>query len=501
MGCSSVANPRCTIWHPLPSTPSSLKHLKIMMAAPTTPRRRARVLKRVLSEDKENNPNAANCMTETSELPAKRARTAFQKASPALECPYPLVGREDECARLDAFLENSLGRGPGNGGCLYLSGGPGTGKTCSVRAAACKRQQQNPETKVLEVNCMNLSQRSVPGLLSHLLQELCVQVPRNLTTQGLTAAFVTRLAQLGDFFVIIVDEIDQIVQRRGRSSPGDSLSALFSIPQLPGTPPLALVAVANAVDLLERTALPALGLGCDSLLFEPYSAEQLRQIIKARLLAGGGKESSLKALGPAKLELTVRRVAKQCGDCRQVLSLCEEALFDVRVEREEKSGHPDSGADEDASATESRPSSGAAEAAQPVSSARPLGRSQQKDPLLAVSQLPLEQQVLLCALAGAQKEAMRISDVCSRYKDLCRVLHQPLGLTSKGQISSALSSLEQRGLLELRGGASGCARGRRLQRQGSCASASEGVAELAVAREAVRENVVAGCPFLKRCFE
>lgn len=466
----------------------------------STPPRRTGNLKRLLSEDKENNPNAANRSTEALESRSpKRARLALLKASPTNECPYPLVGREDECAKLDAFLEKSLSHGPGKGGCLYLSGGPGTGKTCSVRAAACKRQEQKPEVKVLEVNCMNLSQRSVPGLLSHMLQELSERVPRNLTTQGLMAAFVKRLAQLGDFFVIIVDEVDQIVQRRGRSSPGDSLSTLFSLPQLPGTPPLALVAVANAVDLLERSALPALSLGCDSLLFEPYSAEQLRRIIKARLLAGGGGEAALKALSPAKLELKVRQVAKQCGDCRQVLSLCEEALFDVRVEREEKSELSDTRADEGVSTAELRPSSSAAEVVQPISSVRPLSRSQQKDPLMAVSQLPLEQQVLLCALAGAQKEAMRISQVCSRYKDLCRVLHQPLGLTSKGQISSALSSLEQRGLLELRGGA--CGGGRRLQRQGSGSSASEGVAELAVAREAVRENVVAACPFLKRCFE
>lgn len=450
-----------------------------------TPQRR-RALKRELSDDKENHPNAANQQ-------AKRPRlAAAEMTSSHVEVPYPLVGREKECTQLDTFLESSLSRGPGKGGCLYVSGGPGTGKTCSVSAAARKWQQQNPKTKVLLFNCMHLTQRSVSGLLSQMLQDLGARSSRSLSTNGLVSALVSRLAELDGSFVIIVDEVDQIVHRRGRSNAGECLSSLFALPQLPGAPPLALVTIANAVDLLGRTSLPALSVGCDSLLFEPYSAEQLRQIIKARLEVGGGGDSALKALGPMKLELRVRQVAKQCGDCRQVLSLCEEALFDVRVEREEREQCK-------LSAVEDVLPEGVAQSTPEVrqtSSARPLGRSQQNNPLLAVPQLPLEQQVLLCALAGAQKEALRLNDVCTRYKEMCRLLKQNLNLTSKGQISSALSSLEQRGLIELRGSNSpGGRRGR------SAASGADGMVELAVAREALREHVVRANPCLKRCFE
>lgn len=112
------------------------------------------------------------------------------------------------------------------------------------------------------------------------------------------------------------------------------------------------------------------------------------------------------------------------------------------------------------------------------------------DPLKAIQQLPLEQQVLLCALTSAKGEATRFPDLCSRYKEMCRRLHQPLNLASKQQVSSALSALEQRGLLALR-----AKKGRGKPASG------EAVVELAVSCAAVRERVSKASPLLQRCLE
>jgi len=183
-----------------------------------------------------------------------------------------------------------------------------------------------------------------------------------------------------------------------------------------------------------------LGLGgCGSLLFEPYNKDQLRQIAMARLQMS----ESAATLDRGTLEVRVRQVAKQSGDCRQVLSMCEEVLF------------------KSATAT------------------GPIKLSiKSNDPLQSVSELPTEQLVLLCVLAGAESEVVNIADVCSRYKQMCRTLHQPMNLGTKGRVSSALSQLEQRGLLGLR-----TARGKTQ------------VAELAVTRDRVRESMPA---FLQR---
>merc|ERR1719221_979650 len=72
------------------------------------------------------------------------------------------------------------------------------------------------------------------------------------------------------------------------------------------------------------------------------------------------------------------------------------------------------------------------------------------DPLKSIQQLPMEQQILLCALAIGKGETIGLVDVCKNYKELCKQLHQPQNLASKDQVSDALSSLEQRGLLAMR---------------------------------------------------
>mmetsp|Transcript_72778 Transcript_72778/g.175965 ORF Transcript_72778/g.175965 Transcript_72778/m.175965 type:complete len:111 (+) Transcript_72778:860-1192(+) len=110
----------------------------------------------------------------------------------------------------------------------------------------------------------------------------------------------------------------------------------------------------------------------------------------------------------------------------------------------------------------------------------------------------MEQQVLLCTLASSKGEAMRITDLCTRYKEMCRKLHQKDNLSSKQQVSSAVSALEQRGLLCLRSKKGGGGRGRAA---GAQLSSGDCVVELAVSCTAVRERVAQASPLLQRCLE
>jgi len=231
---------------------------------------------------------------------------------------------------------------------------------------------------------------------------------------------------------------------------------------------VAIIAIANAVDLLERTAF---GLNCGTLLFEAYDKDQLKNIITSRVKAVEGGEAALKALGPVKVELRVRKVAKECGDCRQVLSLIEEALFEARSISVIAHTEPCGEADPHALLVAKR-------------EARPLMQSNRNDPLQAIAKLPLEQKILLSALSTSKQEATKVSDVCSKYKELCRALHQPDNLGTKGQVNSALSALEQRGLLELRVPRGGAARTR------GKAMLAETTVELSVSCAALCENVV-----------
>jgi len=241
--------------------------------------------------------------------------------------------------------------------------------------------------------------------------------------------------------VIIIDEVDQLVRRGGRSSgsSGD-LDDLVSLAQQPEGSPVAIILIANAVDLLTRANL-CVG-GCASLLFKPYDKDQLRQIAMARLDMSGISA----ALDKASVEVRVRQVAKQSGDCRQVLAMCEDAKFM------------------------------SADATGPIKLS-----TKSNDPLQSVSQLPMDQQLLLCVLASSESEAVKTADVCIRYKQMCRTLRQPINLGTNGNVNSALCQLEQRGLLSLRK-----------------AKANTQVAELAMTRDRLRESMPA---FMQRFFK
>jgi len=362
---------------------------------------------------------------------------------------------------------------------------------------------------------MELPQRSVTGLLQHIARKALRQQgedvaahhegvrgastasPALRSCQGLAAQAVVRLAQLSSRVILIVDEVDQLFRQQGnRTSAGSngSLDLLFSLHRLTGAPALSVIAIANAVDLLDRGTTPVTHGLCRTLLFKPYSVDQLRSIAKARLAAAGENGTAAEqALGRVALELRVRQVAKRSGDCRPVVYMCEQALFQASLDQEEASTRADP------NLATPRPSTDQASELSPEKLKRRRSDPSTNDPLSAIKQLPLEQQVLLCALVSADGEAVQFLTLCSRFKEMCKKLHQDTSLASKQAVNGALSALEQRGLLGIHGVGKRSA-GR--SRPASCppnGSGSKHVVELAVSRAAVRQAVATANPMLEKC--
>lgn len=321
---------------------------------------------------------------------------------------------------------------------------------------------------------MDLDQRSVFGLLAHFGTEMGLhrQEVRQASSVRVLATTIGRhIARLRMPFIIVVDEVDQLV-RRHRGDPGgqSELDPLFSVPRLIGAPLVAIVAIANAVDLLTRgvaSPSPLEGPGVETLLFLPYTTPQLREILKHRLASSNTTD----AVSALSLELHVKTVGKLSGDCRRALSLCEIASRSSQETTDVEPMTPRKGV---------------------------IRLDSRNDPLASLPRLPLEQLVLLCALVGEASEAASVCDIVRRYKELCKQLHQPPNLHSKGQVSSALSALEQRGLLTLR-----TPRTPRTPRSGARGRSSScglgDVAELAVPRSAVQERLIAANPVLATC--
>lgn len=461
---------------------------------PATPPRRF-LRRRGTNEEAEKlaNLHASTVEAACSRL-AKRCRgeeTANSVIPPQLR-PYPLIGREQECALLDRFLKQSLGykQCGRKGGAIYVSGGPGTGKTSSVTAAVEDWRRTEPNTQLLYVNCMSLPQRSVHGLMRHLIEAAAAEsraapsathIPPTSSLQNMASAAIAQMSKLGSAVVLIVDEVDQLVKKAAcKNSNAAGLEQLFALPMLPDAPAIAIIAIANAVDLLQGSAL---GNFCSSLLFEPYNVEQLRNILKARFAAAGSLGAAAESmLGRVGLELQIRQVAKRSGDCRHLVRLWESALGSAQTTAD---------AIEVADAECQDTSPGVLPAQVPTKplsdrKAAVVGQSSAStDPLEPVGKLPMEQQVLLCVLATGTSEAERLPNVCSRYKECMQRLRQPQLLDCRNTVGSALAALEQQGLLSLR-----TKRGR---------AGTESIIELAVSRKALSNRLAEVNSSLKQC--
>jgi len=492
--------------HPVAAIPRGLKRQSSDPLTPQWSKRQS--LRHELDEEdtspaKSSMPRASLFAAAATSEDAVKAKCTHSDAAAdedVIPDQYPMVSREQECGMLDVFLERSLGGAPqakaSAGGCLYVSGGPGTGKTCSVRAAVAAWRHTHPDTEVLTVNCMQLSQRSPAGLLKRLAElskqrhgtEPGARLPPS--GAGLVTGVAASISRLGASVVVIADEVDQILASRSNHKVGGpaSLEELVSLTKVPGSAPIALIAIANAVDLLKRGARPVTcKTQCESLLFEAYTAPQLKAILTTRFdRAGELGALAAKALGPVGAELRVRQVASRSGDCRQVVSYFEQALFEAMA------------------ATKASDEPGAeGEKAVPKMSVQP--KRTLNDPLAQVKGLPLEQQMLLVVLASTNGDAMKLPEICKEYKDLCRRLKQDGSLAHKDQVSAALDALEQRGLISLKTlrttGSPGARRGVRRLPSNPQPSAPMCIAELSVPCKAVRNSLKAASPLLEKLLE
>ncbi|NXX92742.1 ORC1 protein, partial [Centropus bengalensis] len=259
----------------------------------------------------------------TPEIP--RRHCAAQKPASVLEearlrlhvsaTPESLPCREEEFQDIYNFVESKLL--DGTGGCMYISGVPGTGKTATVHEVIRCLQQaaendELPPFQFIEVNGMKLTDP----------HQAYVQILESLTGQKVTATHAAVL--LAKLFntpgpkrkptVLVVDELDLLWTRKQ-----DVLYNLFDWPTQKQSK-LIVLAIANTMDLPERIMMNRVAsrLGLTRMSFQPYTYKQLQQIISSRL-------NSVKAFEEDAIQFVSRKVAALSGDARRCLDICRRA--------------------------------------------------------------------------------------------------------------------------------------------------------------------------------
>lgn len=228
--------------------------------------------------------------------------------------PKSLPCRDKEYLEIYSFLEGNIM--DGIGGCIYVSGVPGTGKTATTTAVirALKVEAEKgeiPDFEFVEINGMKITEP----------RKAYVEIYRQLSGKSVTAEqaynlldkrFSSSSSSRRTMTVLLVDELDILCNNKRQ----DVVYNILNWPNL-NSARLIVVTIANTMDLPERILMGKVisRLGLTRLTFQPYSHKQLQEIVASRL-------SGLDSFNSDAIQLVARKVAALSGDARRALDIC-----------------------------------------------------------------------------------------------------------------------------------------------------------------------------------
>ncbi len=282
-----------------------------------------------------------------------------------------VVGREEQLEQMLNFCKKCV-QGA-KGGSMYISGAPGVGKTLTMHTMQriLKRWQFSvgKTSRIVTVNAMQLTD---PEHIFHMVYKNIYpkagDPPRAKVRGMLERRLKQSWAEEAHTTFLFIDEIDGLLSGTSTSV----LYKLFEWPHLAGSR-LAVVGIANSIDLTERT-LPYLkqkNIVPEALHFRTYAQEDLKRILEWRMdkvaensaaaACDNSKEGCESAatvhgenmwkvgldkveLDSMAIELCARKVAAVSGDVRKLLALANRAAtIAVRERRTEGAAAPSSG--------------------------------------------------------------------------------------------------------------------------------------------------------------
>jgi cell division control protein 6 len=231
--------------------------------------------------------------------------------------PDKLPHRENEIKRVASILAPALrGSKPNN---LFIYGLTGTGKTAVtlyvLRRLVAKAKQLGVPVRYAYVNTR---QRDTPyKVLADIASSIGVRVPfTGLSTAEVYSRLVRALSRLKGVLIVVLDEIDWLVRRRGDDLLYKLTRIGYDLP--PGSAKVSLVGITNDVRFVEMLdARVRSSLGEEELVFPPYNAEQLRDILWERAKEAFNPD----VIDDAVISYCAALAAREHGDARRALDL------------------------------------------------------------------------------------------------------------------------------------------------------------------------------------
>ena len=229
--------------------------------------------------------------------------------------PEALPHRDEEIKRLALVLAPSLrGEKPNN---VFIYGLTGTGKTAVTRLVLRKLVERASKKGVRVVPVyVNVRHRDTPyRVIADIAEGVGLRVPfTGLSVGEVYRRVVDRLNRRPRVYIVVLDEIDFLVRKHG----DDLLYKLTRINEDLSRSRVSLIGITNSTTLID-TLDPRVksSLGEEEIVFPPYNAEQLRDILEER---------SREAFYPDVLDaevipLCAALAAREHGDARRALDL------------------------------------------------------------------------------------------------------------------------------------------------------------------------------------
>uniref|UniRef100_A0A7C4B9J3 ORC1-type DNA replication protein n=1 Tax=Thermofilum pendens TaxID=2269 RepID=A0A7C4B9J3_THEPE len=226
--------------------------------------------------------------------------------------PEELPHRDEQILKLASILAPALrGSRPSN---VFIYGLTGTGKTAVTKYVLRKMKEKAPQAvEYAYINCRqnNTSYR----VLAELAKHVGVKIPfTGLALGEVMKRLLHGLERRSYVLIVVLDEIDNLVKRQG----DDVLYFLTRVNENLSNSKVSLIGITNDLKFTEfLDARVKSSLGEEELVFPPYSAAQLEDILRRR-----AREALHEGVVDDEVLRRVAAIAaRQNSDCRLALDI------------------------------------------------------------------------------------------------------------------------------------------------------------------------------------